>query len=191
MPAFYGLAALTSRGPGETMQVGASDRREWRMANGEWGASIRHSPFSFRSLALAALAGACALALSACNPCIVGPCDPHPYAGLSCVDDSARCIDQRQATLKVLLDDKSRAWVKEAPTAHAHASGVRLFAFRASKAALSCEELAHGRREAEAAPKALKSHPGISPAQISRATMLAAEVQRELAAELKRRRCRA
>jgi hypothetical protein len=68
---------------------------------------------------------------------------------------------------------------------------VRLFAFRATKAALSCEELAHGRREAEAAPKALKGQPGISPAQVSRATLFATEVQRELAREMKRRRCRA
>jgi hypothetical protein len=67
---------------------------------------------------------------------------------------------------------------------------VRLFAFRVSKAELSCEELAHGRREAEAAPKAVKGHPGLSPAQVSRTTMFAGEVQRELAAELKRRRCR-
>jgi hypothetical protein len=158
-----------------------------RMAEGE----CLHLPFSFRSLGLAALAGAGALVLSACNPCIVGPCDPNPFAGYSCIDDSAHCVEQRQTALKALLADKYRTWVKEMPTPHAHASGVRLFAFRASKAELSCEELAHGRREAEAAPKALKGQPGISPAQISRAAMFAAEVQRELAAELKRRRCRA
>jgi hypothetical protein len=112
-------------------------------------------------------------------------------AGLSCIDDSARCVGQRQATLKAMLADKDRTWVKEAPTAHAHASGVRLFAFRATKSALSCEELALGRREAEAAPRALKGHAGLSPAQVSRATLFAGEVQRELATEMKRRRCRA
>jgi hypothetical protein len=185
MPAVYGLAALTSRVPGETMQMRALDRGEWRVANGEWRVPIRHSAFAIRPAALAAL-GLCALWLTACDMSIELP----PY-GLSCIDDSPDCIDQRQAALKDLLADKSRTWVKEAPTPHAHASGVRLFAFRATKAALSCEELAHGRREAEAAPKALKGQPGISPAQISRATMFAAEVQRELAAELKRRRCRA
>jgi hypothetical protein len=112
-------------------------------------------------------------------------------AGLSCIDDSAQCVGARQATLKAMLADTGRAWVKEAPTPHAHASGVRLFAFRSTKATLSCEELAHGRREAEAAPKALRGHPGLSPAQVSRATMFAGEVQRELAAELRRRRCKA
>jgi hypothetical protein len=111
-------------------------------------------------------------------------------AGLSCIDDSTQCVGARQATLKAMLADTGRAWVKEAPTPQAHASGVRLFAFRSTKAILSCEELAHGRREAEAAPKALKGHPALSPAQVSRATMFAGEVQRELAAELRRRRCK-
>jgi hypothetical protein len=167
------------------MWVRVLDRGEWRVASGERRLTIGHWRLAIRRAALAAI-GLCALWLTACGPSL-----DEPRSGLSCIDDSAHCIGQRQATLKALLADKNRAWVKEAPTPHAHASGVRLFAFRTSKAELSCEELAHGRREAEAAPKALKGQPGISPAQISRATMFAAEVQRELSAELKRRRCRA
>jgi hypothetical protein len=123
----------------------------------------------------------------------VGPCDtlPDEHFGLSCVDDSAHCINARQAALNALLADKDRAWVKRKSIhAREHASGVRLFAFRSTKATLSCEELAYGRREAEAAPKALKGQPDLSSAQISRATLLAREVQRELAAEMRRRRCR-
>ena len=54
-------------------------------------------------------------------------------AGLSCVDDSTECVDQRQATLKSMLADKDRTWVKEPATPQAHASGVRLFAFRSTK----------------------------------------------------------
>ena len=73
----------------------------------------------------------------------------------------------------------------------AHATGVRLFAFRSRKAELSCDDLVHGRKEAEAAPKVLKGHKGLSPAQVSRAALFAAEVQKELAAEIKRRGCRA
>jgi hypothetical protein len=106
------------------------------------------------------------------------------------VDDSAHCVGQRQATLKAMLDDKERKWVREAPTLQAHASGVRLFAFRSAKAQLTCDELLQGRREAEAAPRALKGGQGLSPAQVSRATLFAGEVQRELAAEMNRRRCR-
>jgi hypothetical protein len=131
--------------------------------------------------------GICALGLSACG---VG-LEDNTRAGLSCLDDSPRCIDQRQATLKAMLSDKERRWVKELATPQAHASGVRLFAFRTAKADLTCEELLVGRREAEAAPKALKGGPGLSPAQVSRASLFAAEVRRELVSEMGRRRCRA
>ncbi len=114
-------------------------------------------------------------------------------AGLSCVDDSQECVSRRQATLQSFLADKDRAWVKEPATPQAHASGVRLFAFRSKKKELSCEELAHGRREADAVPKSLRgsSGQGLSAAQVSRATMFAAEVSKELSAEMRTRRCRA
>jgi hypothetical protein len=144
-----------------------------------------------RTSTLAALGGAC-LVLSACTAAGV---DLDDRAGLSCVDDSPACVSRRQATLQSMLADSSHKWVRETPTPRAHASGVRLFAFRRKKAELSCAELAHGRREAEAAPKvlrgALRGEQGLSAAQISRASMLAAEVGRELGAEIRRRRCRA
>jgi len=135
----------------------------------------------------AALCGAC-LALTACSGSISLD---DPRAGLSCIDDSAECVEQRQTTLKSMLADKDRSWVKEPASPLAHASGVRLFAFRSMKTELSCDELAHARKEAEGAPKALKNGQGLSPAQISRASMFAAEVRSELAAEMKKRRCRA
>ncbi len=138
-----------------------------------------------RKATLAALGGV-GLWLSAC-----AGVDVDERAGLSCIDDSPGCIAQREATLKSMLGDRSRKWVREAPTPKAHASGVRLFAFRSKKAQLSCEELAHGRREAEAAPKALRGQQGLSPAQISRASLFAAEVGKELGTEIRRRRCRA
>jgi hypothetical protein len=139
-------------------------------------------------LMVIAVLGGLGLAASACTG-MLGVEDNR--AGLSCVDDSAECVERRQTTLKAMLADKDRAWVKEAPTPQAHASGVRLFAFRSKKAELSCEELAHGRKEAEGAPKMLKASQGLSPAQISRASMFAAEINKELAAEMKKRRCRA
>ena len=134
----------------------------------------------------AALSGA-ALLISACS----GFDDTK--AGLSCVDDSKECLEHRQTALKALLADKERKWVKQPATVEAHASGVRLFAFRSRKKELSCEELAHARREADSAPKALRGPEGkgLSPAQISRASMFAAEVSKEMAAEMKARRCRA
>lgn len=135
---------------------------------------------------MAALGGIC-LGLSACT----GGMDlGDNRAGLSCIDDSASCVEQRQATLKAMLADKERSWVKEPATPLAHASGVRLFAFRSQKAELTCEELAHGRQEAQGAPKALKNSQGLSPAQISRASLFAAEVSKELTVEMRKRRCR-
>lgn len=129
------------------------------------------------------------LLASACSG--FGPEDTR--AGLSCVDDSQECVQQRQTTLKAYLADSDRKWVKEPASPHAHASGVRLFAFRSRKAELSCEELAHGRREADGAAKSLRGPDGkgLSPAQISRATMFAAEVGKELATEMRARRCKA
>jgi hypothetical protein len=139
----------------------------------------------------AALSAACGAALlaSACSG--VGVEDSR--AGLSCVDDSKECVDQRQTTLKSYLADTDRKWVREPATPHAHASGVRLFAFRSRKKELSCEELAMGRREADGAAKSLRGPDGksLSPAQISRATMFAAEVSKELGTEMRSRRCKA
>jgi hypothetical protein len=128
------------------------------------------------------------LALSACSGTV--SLDDN-RAGLSCIDDSAECVEQRQTTLKAMLADKNRTWVKEPATPKAHASGVRLFALRSIKADLSCDELAYARKEAEGAPKSLKGGQDLSPAQVSRASMFAAEVNKELAAEMKKRRCRA
>ena len=122
--------------------------------------------------------------------CSSAPEEPAPVAkGLSCVDDSRQCITERQAALQGLLADRDRRWVKEQATPHAYASGVRLFAYRSKKKDLSCDELASGRREADAAPGSLRgaNGQGLSPAQVSRGVMFAAEVARELAAEQKRR----
>jgi hypothetical protein len=135
-----------------------------------------------------ALAALCLLA-SACSG--TGPNDPR--AGLSCVDDSQECVDQRQQTLSFMLADEDRKWVKEPSNPQAHASGVRLFAFRSRKKDLSCEELVVGKREADSVPKSLRGPEGksLSPAQISRANMFAAEVSKELAAEIRSKRCKA
>lgn len=130
------------------------------------------------------------LILGACSLGGLGPSEPP--SGLGCVDDSPECIDRRGAALKSMMADRERRWVKEPATPQAYASGVRLFAYKSRRRELSCDELAHGRREADAAPVSLRgpAAAGLSPAQVSRGTMLAAEVSRELAAEMKRR-CRA
>ncbi len=112
-------------------------------------------------------------------------------AGLTCVDDSAGCIERRQRTLTYLVDANDRSWIKAHPPAEAYASGVRLFALQRKKKDLTCEELAYGRNEADRAPGILRGPEGakLTPAQVSRGVILAKEVSRELAAEMKRR-CR-
>jgi hypothetical protein len=137
-----------------------------------------------------AAVGALVVLLAACSA-VFGPDDSR--SGLACLDDSPQCIEQRQSTLKTMLADKDHGWVKETATPQAHASGVRLFAFRSMKKDMSCEELAHARKEADTAGKTLHGPEGksLSPAQISRATLFAAEVSKELTAEMKSRRCKA
>jgi hypothetical protein len=111
-------------------------------------------------------------------------------AGLSCVDDSPECVGRRQAALRQLVAAEDRAWIRQPATPAAYASGVRLFAFKAKKKDLTCDELAHGRREADGAASTLKAAgSSLTPAQVSRGTMLAAEVSRELGNEFGRR-CR-
>lgn len=112
-----------------------------------------------------------------------------PQAGMACVDDSAECIAKRQAALRQIVSDPNKTWIKEPPSVHAYASGVRLFAFKTKKKELSCDELAAGRREADAAPGVLRGsgNGGLTPAQVSRGVMFAAEVSRELGNEMGRR----
>jgi hypothetical protein len=112
-----------------------------------------------------------------------------PSSGLSCVDDSSDCVERRQRTLRYLVDDKDRTWVTAHAPPEAYASGVRLFALKSKKKELSCDELAHGRNEADRAPGVLRGASNLTPAQVSRGIMLASEVSRELAAEIQRR-CR-
>lgn len=135
-------------------------------------------------LALASALGGCAAMT------LETAATPPPTA--DCVDDSPSCVEMRAAALKAMMADKKRGWVKQSPNAHSYAAGVRLFAFKSRKRDLTCEELAHGKREADGAPAALSGphSGGLSPAQKSRGTMLAAEVSKELATEMRRRNCR-
>lgn len=131
---------------------------------------------------LAALAGGCAVSEVP---------SPGPQGGMACLDDSPACIGQRQAALRHLVTRSDRHWVKERPTVDAYASGVRLFALKNKKKELTCDELQMARHEADGADKMLRGPDGrrLTPAQISRGSMFAAEVAKELSRE-QARRCR-
>ena len=135
--------------------------------------------------------------LSAGLALLVGACsaDSGPELvpkGMSCVDDSQHCVSERSSALGHLMNDKQRAWVRQPAPAEAYASGVRLFAFKQRKRELTCEELAIGRKEAEAGPGTLRGPQGkgLRPDQVARGVMLSTEVSRELDNEFKRR-CKA
>ena len=133
------------------------------------------------------------LALAGCGGITAGAPEEGAKAGLGCVYDSRHCSDQRAAALKALVSDPSRKWVREPAGPEAYASGVRLYAFKQKKKDLTCDELAIGRREAEAAPSVLRgpvATQSLTPAQISRGVMFSADVARELGTEHKRR-CKA
>lgn len=119
------------------------------------------------------------------------PAVQAPGLGLSCVDDSSHCISQREKAFDALMADKSRSWVKQGATAEAYASGVRLFALNKKRKDLTCDELAFGKREADAGPGVLRSQGGgrLTAAQVSRGVMLAGEVSRDLGSEFAKR-CR-
>lgn len=89
------------------------------------------------------------------------------------------------------MADPSRAWVRQPAGPHEYASGVRLMAFSKMRKQLSCDELAHGKQEADRGPASLSSgaHAGLTPAQVARGSMLAREVSQELAREIAQR-CR-
>jgi hypothetical protein len=131
-----------------------------------------------------------ALVLAGCGGTVVdGAAGSSAVIDHGCVDDSKACIEQRQAALRVLQNDKSRGWVKQPASASSYATGVRLFAFKTEKARLSCDELGAGRREADGAPGILRSSQarGLTPAQVSRGLMFATEVSKELERERQRR----
>ena len=136
-----------------------------------------------RSWRLIVLVAILAILAAACST------DDQLQKGITCVDDSQHCVSERSSALGQLVGDKQRAWMQEPPPAAAYASGVRLFAFKQKTREMTCQELAQGRREADAGPGVLRGPQGqgLTPAQISRGVMLSTEVSRELASEMKRR----
>jgi hypothetical protein len=140
---------------------------------------------------LRGLAIALALLLSACSGADVAT-DNINRPGLGCIDDSPRCLAERQSVLKVYMADRNKAFVREPATPSAYASGVRLWAFKSRKRELTCDELNIARREADAAAPTLRGPggQGMTPAQVARGIILAQDVSKELGNE-HGRRCRA
>lgn len=148
-------------------------------------------PLSAARRAAAAAAVTGGLALGACSADISTQ-ETSTLQSFGCVDDSPGCIAQRQAALRQLQADRSRAWVRQPASVNSYATGVRLFAFKTEKTRMTCDELAAGRREADLAPGVLRGPQaqGLQPGIVSRGVMFAGEVSKELTREAQRR-CRA
>lgn len=129
-----------------------------------------------------------AMCVAGASGCSSSSAEFTTTSSLNCVDDSPQCVSSRQTALRSMVNDKSKSWVKQPADASAHASGVRLFALKQRRRDLTCDELAHGRREADSAPSVLRANAGrLTHAQVARGVILAGEVSRDLAREQAKR----
>jgi hypothetical protein len=115
------------------------------------------------------------------------PQQPAPVqTGRGCQD-----LQACQAQLRVLVESPDRRWMQRAETPEEVLTGVRIFAYRALRRRLSCDELGVALQQLTAVPTTLRTPPsGSTPQEIERASRLAAEVQGELSSE-KGNRCAA
>jgi hypothetical protein len=88
------------------------------------------------------------------------------------------------AQLKILVSDPMRGWVGQPQSPDGYANGTRLFAYRALKKKLTCDELGRALTEMEAAS------PSLQTARYDTARKLMSEVRHELGAE-RTKRCAA
>jgi len=86
--------------------------------------------------------------------------------------------------LKALIDDPDHHWIGREQPAADYAQGIRLFAYRALKSRLTCDELRLALKEIDAVGE-LYQRPvaGVSPDQTARVRILSAKVGGELRAE--------
>jgi len=95
--------------------------------------------------------------------------------------DSCPTPEKCATQLRILVTDPVRNWVGQPQSADAYANGTRLFAYRALKKKLSCDELRRALVETEAAG------PSLQGPRYEAARKLMSDVRRELGAERTRR----
>lgn len=108
-----------------------------------------------------------------------GPPADHPI----CEGESA-CMER----LKALIESRDRSWIGQPESSADHATGTRLFAYRALQGQLSCKELLRGIEDMETAAATFRTPvPGIDASKAGRVRALNAAVEAELRAERTRR----
>ena len=109
---------------------------------------------------------------------VSAPARPEPER--SGCGSAAQC----KAMLKTMIDSPDRGWIGQRPAPDAYADGTRLFAYRALRKRLTCNELTAAAGELQAASKSLGAPvSGMSPDQLSRTRALSGQVEGELARE--------
>ncbi len=124
------------------------------------------------------------------KPIAAKPAVAYRPAGAADAAEEASCTDVNAcgSVLKAMLADPARAWMKRPASPAVLANGVRLFAYRALREKLACQELAAAVTEVEAAATAFRwGVAGVTAGQADRARSLSAEVVQELQAESARR----
>jgi hypothetical protein len=106
----------------------------------------------------------------------------QPAAGQD--ETSCASVEVCASVLKAMVANPDRSWLKRPAAPAVLANGVRLFAYRALKPALACEELAAAKSEVEAAARTFSGPvAGLQAAQIRRVRSLSVDVGAELGAE--------
>jgi hypothetical protein len=112
------------------------------------------------------------------------PSEPKPAGG------EATCtgVETCGSVLKAMVSGPDRSWVRQPAPPNVIANGVRLFAYRALKPALTCSELSAALSEATRAAQTFsKPVAGLEPERAARVKQLSAEVADELGVERARR----
>lgn len=98
---------------------------------------------------------------------------------------------QCRTALKAMVESPKRAWVGQQMPPDAYTDGTRLFAYRALRKRLKCDELSRAIDEMRGVSKSLNGPmPGITADQVARTRALNGQVESELAQE-RSARCRA
>lgn len=110
--------------------------------------------------------------------------------GEPCLEDSPACVQLRVGMVNAMASDPQRSWIQEAPSRVTIASGIRLFAYAKTQATLSCDELAAGIREMEAAQRTLAQGklPGQSAERHNQVKALTADTHASLS-QTRRKKC--
>ncbi|HWE16989.1 MAG TPA: hypothetical protein VG758_07390 [Hyphomicrobiaceae bacterium] len=156
----------------------------------------RRGPVCIAGLAGLALLAACTQSNSQTSSIFGGLLVPHPeepVAKPAAAPAPVRPEPERngcgsaaqcKVMLKTMIDSPDRGWIGQRPAPDAYADGTRLFAYRALRKQLTCNELTAAVGELQAASKSLGgSVSGMSPDQLSRTRALSGQVEGELARE--------